>query len=265
LKGIFEDMCAILIEHRHVSVARRSYGHGAVEKYNRGISQLVAKMCPSDIVDAQWPWVLPSAVEAHNAALHSPNAVGSIAVSPTEMMYGVPPVLSVMGDKEAELQFGNMRPGSVEHLRRVHAARKKAIEHVNEARKKYVKQLTDNFQNMVRADRGFIQGQIVRVTERRDPAQRKANKFKETKTAKQVVIKSEGYGRYMLQEQGDPESDITERHVDDIHKESSSPEEREAAEEQAEQAAQHLIEWVVEEITAERGSLAKKTKECFVK
>ena len=265
LKGIFEDVCAILLEERHVSVARRAFGHGAVERYNRDISQLVAKMCPDKLVDDKWPWVLPSAVEAHNSALHAPNAIGSISVSPTELMYGVPPVLSVMEDKEAEFLFKNMKPGSVEHVRRIAEARKLAIAHVRQSRQKYVKQLIENNRNLTRSERAFIQGQIVRLTEKRDPTRRKENKLKSTNTAKYVVVSAEGYGRYVMQLLGDGNTPLEERHVDDLQLAPSTPEEATAAEEQAEEAAQGLIEWTVEEILEERGSKAKGTKQYLVK
>jgi len=264
-KAGFEDMCDLLMESRHVSVARRAYGHGAVERYNRDITQLVAKMCPEDKVDELWPWVLPSAVEAHNAALHTPNAAGSIASTPSEMMYGVTPVLNILDEEKARVQFEDMKPGSRDHMERVFEARKTAIQHVKSARETYMKKLVDSYRNITRVDRTFSQGQIVRITEKRDESQKKKKKLKTTLTVKCVVVKAEGYGRYQLQKLGEEEADIEERHADDITAEGSTREEAEMAQHQAQKAADGLIEWEVEEILDERGSKKKGTKEYLIK
>ena len=264
-KAGFEDMCDLLIESRHVSVARRAYGHGAVERYNRDITQLVAKMCPEDKVDELWPWVLPSAVEAHNAALHKPNAAGSVAATPTEMMYGVMPALNMLDEEKAKLQFEDMKPGSQDHMERVFEARRTAVQHVKSARETYMKKLVESYHNVTRVDRMFAQGQVVRITEKRDESQKKKKKLKTTLTVKYVVVKAEGYGRYQLQKLGEEGGDIEERHADDVVAAEATKEEEDAAQEQAQQAAEELIEWDVEEILEERGNKKKGTKEYLVK
>ena len=45
----FEDMalCHILQKEHHISISDRPEGHSIIERFNRGIMQLIAKMCPS--------------------------------------------------------------------------------------------------------------------------------------------------------------------------------------------------------------------------
>ena len=46
-KSRFEDMCHVLQKERHISISDRPEGHGIIERFNRDIMQLIAKMCPS--------------------------------------------------------------------------------------------------------------------------------------------------------------------------------------------------------------------------
>ena len=47
-KKRFEDICHLLQTDRHVStiIGDRPEGHGGIEKFNRDVVQLIAKMCP---------------------------------------------------------------------------------------------------------------------------------------------------------------------------------------------------------------------------
>ena len=79
-KSRFEDMCHILQKECHISISDRPEGHGIIERFNRDIMQLIAQMCPSAAgkSDEAWPWIAAVAMEAHNAAIHSPMAQGAL-------------------------------------------------------------------------------------------------------------------------------------------------------------------------------------------
>ena len=91
-KSRFEDMCHVMQKQRHISISDRPEGHGIIERYNRDIMQLIAKMCPTGKQDQAWPWIAPAAMEAHNAAIHNPMSQGSIGITPSEIMHGAKPL-----------------------------------------------------------------------------------------------------------------------------------------------------------------------------
>ena len=110
-KETFAKAVDILQKHRHVSMARRSDGHGMVERYNRDLTQLVAKMCHGK-ADQYWPWAMPGAVEAHNASIHVPLSLGIGAgmVTPNEILYGEVPKLQQLDKVEVDRQLQEMAP-----------------------------------------------------------------------------------------------------------------------------------------------------------
>jgi len=99
-------------------------------------------------------------------------------------------MLRTLDDKEVEKQFGDMKPGSQEHVRRIHTARKAALEHIIAARAAYKKRLEEDYQNIMKGDRVFVQGQIVRLTIYRDDSQKKAKKLKTMMTEKHIINSS---------------------------------------------------------------------------
>ena len=81
-KKHFEDICHLLQADRRMSIGDRPEGRGMIEKFNRDVVQLIAKMCPSTVKkpDAARSYVtaLATAVEAHNSAIHNPLSQESV-------------------------------------------------------------------------------------------------------------------------------------------------------------------------------------------
>ena len=99
------------------------------------------------------------------------------------------------------------------------------------------------------------------MTIHRDDSQKKAKKLKTTMTGKHVIVKSLGYGSYLAQALGDESAEVEEVHADNSIAEEDKVDEFTQAQQQAQQAADELVEWEVEEILDESGSLKKGTKE----
>ena len=230
------------------------------------MSQLIAKMTDKP---EKWPWVYMSAIEAHNSKIHAPTSQGATGFSPNEILYGISPVLWKQNQQNTRMQLDTISNKAERNKAEVIAeAKNRILEFVQESRDKYNKQLDKAISNATKPIRRFQVGDIVRkVTQIKKQTDKKPKKLASTFSEKQVVIKVEGYGSYLVQRFGDPEAEVTVEHVDDLKSETTTAtrEEKKQAIQQAEETAEALIEWEVNEIIAERGSLAKKTKEYLVR
>ena len=154
-------MCHILQKERHISISDRPEGHGIIERFNRDIMQLIAKMCPSGKSDEAWPWIAAVAMEAHNAAIHSPMAQGALGVSPSEMMHGAKPkVREMISPEDVQNSVQNADPGNRQFVEAVAGAHNKAREYVLECRGAYEKRLRDDVRNALRHVKDFQMGDL---------------------------------------------------------------------------------------------------------
>ena len=69
MKALFTDVMHLLQVTRSVSAAGKPHGHGIVEKWNRNLAQITAKMCKSGSADASWRSIVPIACESTNVTI----------------------------------------------------------------------------------------------------------------------------------------------------------------------------------------------------
>ena len=123
-----------------------------IEKFNRDVVQLIAKMCPSTgkKPDAARSYVTATAVEAHNAAIHNPLSQGSLGVTPSEVMHGVRPLLQdALTESHIQDSIAGADPGLQQHLEAVAGAHNKAREYAMECRAAYEQRLCDDARNVI--------------------------------------------------------------------------------------------------------------------
>ena len=221
-KKRFEDTCHVLQRLRHISIGDRPEGYGIIERFNRDIMQLTAKMCPSGKADQAWAYIIAAACEAHNASIHSNAAQGSVGITPSEVMHGAKPKLAEpLSESHIAESQDNAEPGSRAHVEAVAQAHNKALEHIKACREAYEQRLRDDVRNMTNKTKSFQVGDIVRrglSDSQMQSIGKKKMKLTAANSEEMIVITSKGFGRYELQKLGDGLAPLIETSSDLMRK-----------------------------------------------
>ena len=265
MKALFTDVMHLLQVTRSVSAAGKPHGHGIVEKWNRDLAQITAKMCKSGSADTSWRSIVPIACESTNVTIYAPTSEGATGVAPCEVMLGIKPRISNVPNLEHETRSKrNAAPGSRDHLELIARAKRIALDRMNEARAKYEETMDQAARNQSRLTKSFQPGEVVRYAiHYRD---RMDNKQHPSYSERMVVVDDLGFHKYIVQPFGDLGADVIECHADDMRPERLfSKIVAEAAQRQATDALHQITEHEIEEIKAERGVISQGTKEYLVK
>ena len=254
-KSRFEDTCHIIVllqKERHISISDRPEGHSVIERFNRDIMQLIAKMCPSGKSDEAWPWIAAVAMEAPNAAIHRPMAQGALGVSPSEIMHGAKPkVREMISTEDIQSSAQNADPCTRQFVEAVAGAHNKAREYVLGCRGAYEKRLRDDIRNSLKHVKDFQMGDLVRNAMSDSQLKtmgRKKSKLHPVNSPVMTVVQDLGFGRYELQQFKEPDSAIVESSADLMRTEKSpSAADRKEAKLQAVRTLQNNTEYVAEQ------------------
>lgn len=187
-----EDTMALLVEHRHISTRNRPEGHGLIERLNRDLCQLMAKMCPKDVIEEHLPEVIQVAVDAHNASVHAVSTEGSTGVTPSELFHGMPPALWCDTPAHCAKVLDSTLLPQRARMSAIIEARRMALEHVKESRKAYEARLEQDLRAYARLERVFQRGDIVRHAIHYDS--KKQKKAFPSYSERMVVVDKEYFG-----------------------------------------------------------------------